>query len=89
MLNTLRSSSPFKTFAAALVLGGVLLFGFLAGRASAAQPHMQAALDLLNKAKAELQAADPDKGGHRVEAIRLVTDAILQVEKGMRFDAHH
>lgn len=51
------------------------------------QPHMQAALDHLNAAKSELQAATSDKGGHRVKAIELVNDAIVQVERGMEFAA--
>src|SRR5207247_2376734 len=33
------------------------------------QPHMQRALDLLRDAKANLEAATSDKGGHRVKAI--------------------
>jgi hypothetical protein len=89
VFDKIRSYPAGRALATLLVLGAVLFFGFLAGRASAAQPHMEAALDLLKKAKAELEAADPDKGGHRVEAMRLVTDAILQVEKGIRFDVKH
>lgn len=81
-----RSFSASRTLAVLLVLGASLSFAFLAGRAGAAQPHMQAALDLLKKAKTEITAADPDKGGHRTEAVRLVDDAILQVEKAIRFE---
>jgi len=47
---------------------------------------MEKALDYLKKAKTELDAADPDRGGHRAEAVRLVADAALQVEKAIRFD---
>ena len=75
--------------AAAFVLALVLLSGFFLGRVSADQPHMQAALDHLKAAKAELEKADEDKGGHRVKAIRLVNDAIVQVEKGISFDRRH
>lgn len=84
-----RSLKASKPFLALLVLSAFLLFGFLTGRATAGQPHMQAALDHLKAAKAELDAADSDKGGHRVAALRMVNDAIVQVEKGMRFDARH
>ena len=75
--------------AAAFVLALVLFSGFFLGRLSADQPHMQAALDHLKAARAELEKADTDKGGHRNKAIRLVDDAIVQVEKGISFDRHH
>ncbi|MFL6233130.1 MAG: hypothetical protein ACJ76N_08360 [Thermoanaerobaculia bacterium] len=73
----------------AILLCAVLVSGFLLGRASADQPHMQAALEHLRAAKAELDKADQDKGGHRARAIRLVDDAISQVEKGIHFDRRH
>ena len=72
-----------------LVLFLTLAVGFLAGQLYADQPHMQAALDHLRSAKAELMAATPDKGGHRTKAIALVNDAIAQVEHGMTFDRRH
>ena len=66
-----------------------LVSGFVAGRASADQPHMQAALDHLRAAKVELEAADPDKGGHRVAALKLVNKAITQVEEGIGYAREH
>lgn len=57
--------------------------------ASAAQPHMEAALAKLKEAKAELNQASDDKGGHRVNAIKAVDHAIEQVQKGMTFDDAH
>jgi len=72
-----------------LVLILTLAVGFIAGQVLADQPHMQAALEHLRAAKAELLRADADKGGHREKAIALVNDAIDQVERGMRFDRHH
>ncbi|HEY2739160.1 MAG TPA: hypothetical protein VGK45_12205 [Thermoanaerobaculia bacterium] len=103
MLDTFRSSSASKPLAILLLLGGVLLFGFYAGHASAAAPahpaptpapvkgpaHLEKAIDFLNKAKAELEAADPDRGGNRTEALRLVTDATIHVEKALRFQDQH
>ena len=72
------------------VLPGVLLGTVLASRTKAEppadQPHMQAALEALRNAKRELDAATSDKGGHRVKAIRLVEQAISQVEQGINFD---
>src|SRR5947207_79935 len=65
----------------AAVCGAGLAFGV--GYAVAAQPHMQAALAALQNAKAELQAAIPDKGGHRVKAIALVDEAIGEVRAGI------
>lgn len=50
------------------------------------QPRMKAALAALQTAKAELQAATADKGGHRVRAIKLVDEAIEQVQKGIAAD---
>ncbi len=47
------------------------------------QPHMQSALDHLNQAKSNLQAANPDKGGHRLKAIDYVNQAINEVKKGI------
>ena len=66
-----------------LLLVVVLAGGFIAGRASAAQPHMNAALDHLRIARHELDVATPDKGGHRAKAITLVNDAITETQAGI------
>jgi hypothetical protein len=47
------------------------------------QPHMQAALDFLRNAKSDLERATSDKGGHRVNAIKLVDQAIDETKKGI------
>jgi len=73
----------------ALLLTLVIGAGFVAGRATADQPHMHNALEHLRAARAELDAATADKGGHRGNAIRLVNDAIGEVEKGITFDRRH
>lgn len=78
-----------RRFFTVLALVVVLATGFIAGRASADQPHMQAALDHLRAAKTELDAAEPDKGGHRVKAIALTKDAIAEVERGIAYDRRH
>lgn len=49
------------------------------------QPHMEAALELLKKARAELDLAVPDKGGHRVKAIAATDVAIEQTKLGMKW----
>ncbi|HEX3918292.1 MAG TPA: hypothetical protein VHW60_13220 [Caulobacteraceae bacterium] len=51
--------------------------------AQASQPHMVNALSDLQAAQTELNAALPDKGGHRVVALRLVGQAITQVQAGV------
>ena len=53
------------------------------------QPKMRDALRSLKAAAAHLQKATPDKGGHRVNAIRLTNEAIAEVEKGIAFDNTH
>ena len=50
---------------------------------------MQAALRALRNARQQLDAAEADKGGHRVKAMQLVNDAIKEVEAGVRFDNRH
>ena len=50
---------------------------------------MDAALALLQNARAELEAAVPNKGGHRERAIELVDRAIVQVREGIAFAATH
>jgi hypothetical protein len=80
-----RRTRPWLT-AALITSGLVVLFviGCVTGRG---QPHMQAALNELQGAKSELQVALSDKGGHRVRAIRLIDDAIGEVEAGMEYAA--
>ena len=78
-----------RRFITVMALLIVVATAFVAGRASADQPHMQAALEHLRAAKVELDAATPDKGGHRAKAIALTNDAITQVEKGIAYDRRH
>jgi len=47
------------------------------------QPHMREALRLLRDARAQLDRADSDKGGHRVAAIGKVDEAINEVQLGI------
>ncbi|HKE56622.1 MAG TPA: hypothetical protein VKB46_07970 [Pyrinomonadaceae bacterium] len=53
------------------------------------QPHMEAARDSLQKAKAELQVAEHNKGGHRAKAVGLVNNAIAEVNRGIQFAKKH
>ena len=77
-----------------VVLAGALVAmvsGNMVGEAVAEekQPHMKAALKLLQDADAQLEKATSDKGGHRVKAREHVTNAIDQVKKGIEFDEKH
>jgi hypothetical protein len=89
MVKKLQSSRGGRLLGMALVCGAVLLAGFLVGRASAAQPHMRMALDHLKAAKAQLEVAESNKGGHRLKALGLVNDAIDEVREGMGFARAH
>ena len=66
-----------------------LASGFYAGRASAVQSHMVNARNHLNTAKQQLEVANEDKGGHRVAALKLVNDAIVEVNAGIDYANHH
>lgn len=54
-----------------------------------AQPRMQASLQLLEGAKQHLEAANDDKGGHRLKAIKATKEAIDATKKGIEFDNTH
>jgi hypothetical protein len=76
-----------------VVLAGALVavIGTSSVRTASAepQPHMKAALAQLQAAKASLEKASADKGGHRVKAIALTNEAIEQTKKGIEFDDKH
>lgn len=54
-----------------------------------AQPHMRAALGLLQSARNQLENATSDKGGHRARAIKAVDVAISETRQGIQFDNQH
>ncbi len=45
------------------------------------EPHMCAAMGPLQQARAELEKAAPNKGGHRERAMQLVDQAMQQVQR--------
>jgi hypothetical protein len=53
------------------------------------QPKMQATLASLQHARGEVEAASPNKGGHRMEALKLIQQAIDAVNAGMQYAAAH
>ena len=73
----------------ALFLSGALTGAALTGAAVAAQGHMDAALRALQTAKFQLQAAVPDKGGHRERALSDVNAAMAEVQAGINFARMH
>jgi len=76
----------------AAVAGGLAValgLGVAIGAAQADQPHMQSALSDLRAARAELNSALADKGGHRVKAIADTDAAIAEVQAGIEFDRTH
>jgi hypothetical protein len=70
---------------AALTASGVAAAAFVASviPADARQGNMDHALRALREARRALQAAVPNKGGHRARAIDLVDRAIEQVKEGI------
>jgi hypothetical protein len=75
----------WKITTLALALALALVVGTSTLRADR-QPHMQNALAALQTARAELQTATHDKGGHRVKALSAVDLAIDHVKRGIAFD---
>ncbi len=53
------------------------------------QREMTAALQNLREAQRNLQSASRDKGGHRANAVRIINQAIAEVEAGIQYDNRH
>ncbi|MBV8728027.1 MAG: hypothetical protein JO233_09580 [Candidatus Eremiobacteraeota bacterium] len=66
-----------------LIFAGALFGSGLTGSVMAYQGHMWNALHAEQNALAQLQMAVPDKGGHRVNAINLLNQAITQTHLGI------
>ncbi|HTQ05276.1 MAG TPA: hypothetical protein VMI54_15540 [Polyangiaceae bacterium] len=79
----------FSTLALVVLLGVTLGRSWVNSASAETQPHMDAALKHLNDARAELAAAESDKGGHRVKALGFTDQAIKQVEAGIAFANKH
>jgi len=75
-------------FLSGLVLGAVLCGGawtLSAQNERALHPRIAKAIEALRDAKAYMQAAPHDFGGHRVEAIRASEDAIRQLNFALAY----
>ena len=77
-MKTLRTSVVLVVLVASL--------GLQSARAD--QPNMRAALAHLRDARAALQRAEHNKGGHRGRAIEIINRAIAEVEAGIAVGAH-
>ena len=69
-----------------LVLG-IAMIMVTAGISGAGQGNMQDALKSLREARASLEKAEDNKGGHKEKALDLVDKAIAQVQAGIEFAA--
>lgn len=78
-----------KAFRSILGLVAVVLAMAATVLAAPDQPRMQQARESLLAAKASLQRADANKGGHRVRAIEYINSAIVEVNRGIAFDRRH
>ncbi len=75
-----------KLHFAGLALVFALFFAAIgAGAALATQSHMVNARSYLNSALSQLEAADTNKGGHRVNAINYTKDALNEVNLGIQY----
>ena len=71
------------------IFGVLILLASLSSISYADQPRMQAARTNLQQARAQLQAALRNKGGHRAQAIAYINSAIAEINQGVRFDRRH
>jgi hypothetical protein len=74
---------------AVVALAIAMLFGAVVGgvAVAATQVHMKNALTDLQSAQSQLNVAQADKAGHRENAIKLVNQAISEVEAGIKAGA--
>ena len=75
-------------FVSGLVLGAVLTLGgsaLLAQNERAMHPRIAAAIAAIKDARAYMQAAPHDFGGHKAEAIRASDEAIRQLNLALAY----
>ncbi|MEJ7730995.1 MAG: hypothetical protein WKG00_17480 [Polyangiaceae bacterium] len=85
MLNVWKITTLASTLALGLVVGG----GSVESAFADVQPKMHVALAKLKEARAALDTAATDKGGHRRAALAATDSAIAEVKKGIEFDNQH
>ena len=75
-----KIATAFTVLALMLVMSGG------APAAEPRHPEIRRALESLHNAKAHLEAAAHDYGGHRVEAIKAIDEAIHQLDVCLKYD---
>lgn len=78
-----------KTPKMVAIIAVLLVAGAFSFASTPDQPYMVAARSDLQKAKAALQRAVANKGGHRANAIGLINSAIAEINAGIRYDRRH
>jgi hypothetical protein len=81
-MSRLFSRSPAVVLVTGLTAGAIIGGACVA---MAEQVHMQNALRSLENARAQLQEAVADKGGHRERAMGLVNQAIAETQAGIQY----
>jgi len=76
-----------RTALTTAAMGGfTLVAGLSAAEAAERHPKIRQAIRALEQAKDDLQHADHDFGGHRVEAIKECDEAIRQLKLALQYD---
>jgi hypothetical protein len=76
-----------RTALTTAAMGGLtLVAGLSAAEAAERHPKIRQAIRALEQAKDDLQHADHDFGGHRVEAIKECDEAIRQLKLALQYD---
>ena len=78
-----------STVALAVALGVVVGGGAIRRASADNQPNMDTALTHLRDARASLDKAADDKGGHRAKAIGLTQQAIDETIAGIKYASEH
>ena len=73
-------------FTTAAMGGLTLVAGLSSAQAAERHPKIRAAIRSLEQAKDEMQHADHDFGGHRVDAIKECDEAIRQLKLALQYD---
>lgn len=79
-MNLWKVTAIASTAALSVTLGSIALAGN--------QPNMEASLVKLREARAALEKAEHNKGGHRQKAIELTDQAIVEITKGINYADH-
>ena len=85
-------SRIFAVCSALLVATGLSVYSFVYAQTRGMaihEPHMSAAYGHLQQARAELERAAPNKGGHRERAMQMVDQAMQQIEEGEQYYQQH